>query len=614
MARPQSHKSVRSPFPFLGIIVILILCGCSREATKTGTPPRAAAPSGAKGPTSVLLITIDTWRWDHVGASGKGLVETPHLDAVARAGVYIPRVQTTCPLTTPAHATILTGLLPFHHGIRDNFHFALKPGVPTLSEAFREAGYETAALVSGAPLRRVYGLDRGFSLYDDQGIKHGREDELVPASRPGAITVERALAWLKSRPAGSKVFLWVHLYEPHAPYEPPSPYKERYTGRLYAGEVAYADELTGRLLDAVQGDSSRRWIVAITGDHGEGLGDHGEETHGLLLYGSTVDVPLILWASTPLQKPGEGPFSLVDIAPTLAALTGLRGFPCDGVNLIEMDGRQRWLGAESAFPALSLGLAPPVRLRRGALAYLDQGGAPEVYDVMADPKEERDQSGATQGQGMVRDAVRVRPSVFGSAMERDLIRGTLALSPADLAALRSLGYIGGGSSPSQFKRTDLRRLASEFSDLQVARRVYQEGKYADAVAIYQRFLSKYPRASKIQQELGTTYLRMSRSRDAESAFSKALQADPADAVSALNMGNLRIMQEDLRGAEKFFLQSLRAEEAQPEAHLNLGLLYANYLHRPLEARRHLDRFLELEPDAPEVSSVKTMLQGLGKSP
>jgi hypothetical protein len=177
-----------------------------------------ALACGRADPPSVLLVTIDTWRWDHVGASGRGKVATPHLDRLAAEGTYLARVQTTCPLTTPAHATILTGLTPRAHGIHDNQHFVLAPSAVTLAERFQRAAYDTGAFVSGAPLRRAYGLDRGFGTYDDQGLALEALDRSAPPSRRAGETTARALAWLGSRAPGRPSFLWVHYYDPHEPY------------------------------------------------------------------------------------------------------------------------------------------------------------------------------------------------------------------------------------------------------------------------------------------------------------------------------------------------------------------------------------------------------------
>jgi arylsulfatase A-like enzyme len=239
---------------------------------------------------SILLVTIDTWRWDHIGVSGQRKVETPNLDRLAAEGAYVRRLQSTCPLTTPAHASLLTGLLPREHGIRDNQHFSLAPGIETLAQTFKESGYRTGAVISGAPLRRTYGLDRGFDAYEDSGLGVEGDNAFTPYSRPANAATDLALAWLRVQPADAPVLLWVHYYDPHWPYTPPDPFRDRYAATPYAGEVAFVDAQLGRLIETVRGDGRRDWIVAATGDHGEGLGDHGESTHGILLYGSTIDV------------------------------------------------------------------------------------------------------------------------------------------------------------------------------------------------------------------------------------------------------------------------------------------------------------------------------------
>ena len=573
--------------------------------------------SGAATP-SILLVTIDTWRWDHIGASGQGRAETPNLDRLASEGVYLPKVQTTCPLTTPAHATILTGLLPFHHGIRDNQHFKLKPDVVTLAQRFREASYRTAAVVSGAPLRRGYGLDRGFDSYDDQGLGTQGDSATTPSSRSAKLTTARAVDWLAAQPPGASVFLWVHYYDCHEPYMPPSPFLERFAGHPYAGEVAWVDDRLGPLFERTRSDATRSWIIAVTGDHGEGLGDHGERTHGILLYGPTVDVPLILWtgAAGAATRPGPpggpagagpGPFSLLDVAPTLAALAGLPPWPVDGVSVFSEGASDRWLAAETAYPALGYGLNPGALLRKGHLVRLDQGSE-EVYDLQSDPGETSNLADSGQGSAFIREAAAQRGRLLGP--ESSLLTATLTLPPEQLAALRSLGYVSSGRTGSSWRKVDLRSFAQDFSRMDEARRLFSTNRRAEALAAYDALLAAYPNSTLAWQERGQVLAALGRPEEAARSFGRALTLDPRDAISSLNLGNLAVARGDLQRAESFFKQSLASEEGQPEGQLNLALLYLHMLGRPNDAKPHLRRFLELAPDNPEAPKARELLSGI----
>lgn len=552
----------------------------------------------------MLLVTIDTWRWDHVGVSDRDLVATPNLDRLAAGGTYVPRVGTTCPLTTPAHATILTGLAPRRHGIHDNQHFVLRPHATTLAERFRSAGYDTGAVVSGAPLRRTYGLDRGFLFYDDQGLGVAAGAASAPASRPADETTRRALAWLSARADERPRFLWVHYYDPHEPYDPPEPFRSRYRERPYAGEVAFVDDRLGTLLDAVRKDGARRWIVAVTGDHGEALGDHGEATHGVLLYGSTVDVPLIVVPALP-AVPRDGPIGLIDVAPTIADLAGLPPLRADGSSLASGVEPDRWLDAESAYPLTGYGLNPAFRQRRGSLVYLDHGGS-EVYDLASDPDEEHDLAGTEGASGFLREATARREAAFGGEAE---LEPTLSPAREHVEALRSLGYVGG---PRPDRRgvhaVDLRRFVADLARLGGARRLAGEGRHAEALAVLDALASGYPASGLIEQERGRSLAALGRLPDAERAWGRALTLDPDDAIAALDLGVVALAKGDLASAERLFKASLAMEEGQPEAHLNLGLLYAYKLNRRQDAKPHLERFLALAPGDPEADKVRALLE------
>ena len=541
----------------------------------------------------MLLVTIDTWRWDHVGASGRGKVATPHLDRLAAEGTYLARVQTTCPLTTPAHATILTGLTPRAHGIHDNQHFVLAPSAVTLAERFQRAAYDTGAFVSGAPLRRAYGLDRGFGTYDDQGLALEALDRSAPPSRRAGETTARALAWLGSRAPGRPSFLWVHYYDPHEPYggKGDSPLSR------YAGEVEYVDDRIGALLAALPRD--RRWIVAVTGDHGEALGDHGEKTHGVLLYSATLDVPLIVSPAIPGAN-RDAPAGLIDIAPTIAEMAGLPATPCDGRSLVGGASAGRWLDAEGVYPRTGYGLNAAYLLRKGSMVRIDHGGS-EVYDLANDPDEAHDL--AASQSAFVAEAEARQREIFDDAM----LTLTLALPRRDLEALRALGYAG-SARPAAGRRVDLRRFVIDLEGLAGARALAAAGRHVEALAAYDAFVAAYPASGLAEQERGQSLAALGRFDDAARAFARALSLDPADAISALNLGNLAVMRGDLAGAERMFLASLAIEDGSPEAHLNVALLYLYKLNRPQDARPHLERFLALSPEDPEAGKVRRLLE------
>lgn len=587
------------------LLAALALAACSGGSA----PAPPAKPAAHGGAPSVLLVTIDTWRWDHIGASGRHRVETPTLDRLAAEGAYVPRVQSTCPLTTPAHASILTGLLPREHGIRDNQHFTLAPEVDTLAARFKAAGYRTGAIVSGAPLRRAYGLDRGFDAYEDGGLGAEGDNAFSPHARPAGAATDLALGWLRAQPAAAPVLLWVHYYDPHWPYTPPSPFREEYAANPYAGEVAFVDAQLSRLVEAVRGDGSRDWVVAVTGDHGEGLGDHGESTHGILLYGSTVDVPLVLWSGRGMAPAAAGPFSLIDVAPTLCALAGVAPLG-EGRSVLTTSGPGRWLAAETAYPALGHGLAPAVLLRRDAMAFLDQGGD-EVYDLGADPDEATDLAARPESRDFLRAAGAARSRIFGERMEAEIFGGRLALSGRDLDALKGLGYVSTASSePKPLRRVDLRRFAVDLSNLQRGRELLSNGRFDEALRAYDAFVAAYPDSALAHQERGQALRSLNRLDDAEKAFARAMALDPRDAISALGLGNIALARGNFGAAETFFRESLADEEAQPEAHLNLGLLYLYKLGRAPDARPHLLRFLELQPGDPEAAEIRRIADGI----
>jgi arylsulfatase A-like enzyme len=361
----------------------LALSGCNRIETK----PRPL-PSGP----NVLLVTIDTLRSDYVGAYQAGRdTETPTLDALAAEGVRFANAVATAPLTLPSHTSIMTGLYPPHHGVRDDAGFRAAPELETVAERFQAAGYATAAVVGAAVLDAQFGLAQGFDAYDGptpgSAAAPGGFEE-----RKAADVTDRALAFLAS--AHRPFFLWVHYYDPHKNYAPPAPYRERFARDPYAGEVAYVDAELGRLITALrergQLDGT---VVSVTADHGEGLGEHGELEHGYLVYESTQHVPWIVRGpGIPAGRTVDTVTSNAAVAPTLTHLADvgvLAEADVDSALPLWGDAAQPtagWAYSESLADQLELGGAPLYAIRRGSDKFVEARRA-ELYDLASDPGE-----------------------------------------------------------------------------------------------------------------------------------------------------------------------------------------------------------------------------------
>ncbi|MGH7337333.1 MAG: sulfatase, partial [Myxococcota bacterium] len=336
------------------------------------------------------MSTTDTTRADHLHAYGNQSVATPALDALARDGVLFAEASTPSPATLPAHSSLMTGLYPIHHGARANGTFHLGGQVETLAERLRAAGYRTGAVISAFVLDSRFGLDQGFELYHDDlsaGIKHSPH---MFRERAAELTNEPAVKWLREHP-GERFFLWVHYFDPHAAYLPPEPFRSEYASDPYDGEIAYADSQIGALLAELDDLGVRdRTLLVYAADHGEGLGEHGEDTHSLLTYDSTLHVPLLLSAPAALPRGRviARPVSLIDVAPTVLSLLGLpRPGELDGIDLTQPAlSPARSLFFESLSTMTLHGWAPLLGVRRGDWKYVF-APTPELYDLARDPRE-----------------------------------------------------------------------------------------------------------------------------------------------------------------------------------------------------------------------------------
>ena len=537
-------------------------------------------------PERIVLVTIDTWRSDAIGTSGSGKVATPNLDALAAAGLYAPEAWASATLTAPSHATILTGLEPYHHGVRNNQGYKLATGAATLATALRGAGYATAAFVSAHPLRHGLGFDAGFDRFDDQ-VAPGDPLSVIPRSRPGAATIDAARAWMKTAP--KKLFLWVHLYEPHDPYEPPAPF----TG--YYGEVAYVDQLIGRLRSDLP---DAAWIVC--GDHGEALGDHGELTHGLFVYDATARVPLIVASPGRIAPRRLLRARLVDVVPTVLALASVP-VPAglDGHSLLDEDGAPGLAYVETMYAHLDFGAAPVRALSDGCIKAIDVP-RPETYDLASDPAEAHDIT-ATQAADALFGALASRPA---APLPPNLV-GTAASTEA----LRSLGYIGsGGAYPLGTPGMDPKDFAPLYRTLDEAHGLAMARRWPEAAARYETLLTSFPRSAMLEQEYGMLLVASGRMKDAEPHLLRAVALDPSNVHAWLGLANVAIAEGDAALAEKRFLQLLEIDPDDAEGNFDLGLLYHQVLGRPADARRYWERFLALQPTDPEAQRIRELLK------
>jgi choline-sulfatase len=341
--------------------------------------------NGPQRPVNVLIITLDTTRADALPAYGGTNLETPALDRLAREGVVFEQATSSVPLTLPAHCSLFTGLLPTHHAVRDNADPALSDAQTTLSEILRGGGFDTAAFVGSAVVGNERGLRQGFDMYSDPHAP----DSSARARRPANVVVDQAIEWIAHR--DSRFFAWIHLYDAHAPYAPPEPYRTMYEDVPYLGAIAFVDAQIARVLTALDWRALLdRTLIVVVGDHGESLGDHGEDAHGIFLYQSTVRVPLVVRLPGFSPRRVEDVTRLIDVMPTVLDALGLPSPSMDGVSLLplmrnEASHLDLEAYSESLYPG-RFGWSALRSLRAGRFKFVS-APRPELYDLQVDPRE-----------------------------------------------------------------------------------------------------------------------------------------------------------------------------------------------------------------------------------
>ena len=407
------------------------------------------SPRRDSRPLSVVVITIDTLRPDHLRCYGDSQIDTPTFDQIAKSGVLFENGVTQTPLTPPSHASIFTGLNPPAHHVRDTGGFILSRSTPTLAAILQARGWDTAAFVSSAVLKKRFGFDHGFDVYDDQMPHPGKGQEyLEDAERRAGDTVDRAIRWLDGR-TDKPFLLWVHLYDPHTPYNPPQPFSDQYRGRPYDGEIAYVDHELGRLMKSLQSKSPERTLVAVLSDHGESLGEHGEYSHGVFLYDSTLRIAFLLAGPGVPAGPRVKPQArTVDLLPTLLDLMAIpppQGI--EGVSLVPFfsgkDADTYVSYAETLFPRINLGWAEIRGIRTNRWKYI-RAPRPELYDLGNDPGETRNVI-ADHPAEVRKFEAQIKAVTRTAGAEKV---ETAMMDDRTLAQLQSLGYTSGFSARS----------------------------------------------------------------------------------------------------------------------------------------------------------------------
>jgi arylsulfatase A-like enzyme/Flp pilus assembly protein TadD len=545
--------------------------------------PSWLAAEAGNDPPDVLLITIDTLRADALGFAGNSAVETPLLDRLAADGRVFSHAQAHNVVTLPSHANILTGLYPYQHGVRDNSGFRLPAEVPTLATVLRGAGYATAAFVAAYPLDSQFGLDRGFETYDDRYPEGSKPTEFVLPERPAAEMVRLAAAWWDAN-RGAPRFLWLHLFDPHAPYAPPEPFAQRYRDRPYLGEVAATDAALAPLLESLLEDDAPPALVVVTADHGESLGEHGEATHGLFAYQATLAVPLVVWGAGVAPGRDDRLARHVDVFPTVLAAAGVeppatRGGPRPGRSLLAApaDAVDSYLEALSATLNRGWGREKLIALP-----------VPELYDLAQDPGESRDLFAQRRRTAAELAALLPDESRWPPARQVDA-------SPAEEERLRALGYLSGsaGGRTSFTAADDPKRLIHLDRKMHRVIELYSRGEAAAAVELSREVVEERPEMALGQALLAQALLSAGRAGEALTVMREARRRG-AVTTSLLRQLGLTLSESGAT-AEALAVLTPLAESGEPSS-LNALALALSEAGRQPEARATIGRVLAIDPD------------------
>lgn len=523
--------------PFAALAVLLTVASCGKFG---GLTPSKSTP--------VILISIDTLRSDRLPAYGYSGVSTPHLDALRKDSILYQRAYSHCPLTLPSHTSMLTGMLPSEHGVRDNTGYRIDAKTQMLPELLKKNGYATGGAISAFVLRRESGISRGFDHYDDETEALNTGAAIGMVQRAGSETIKAAQQWL-DRNQGDPFFLFVHLYEPHTPYTPPEPFRSQYKDP-YDGEIAYVDQLIGDFMaDLRQRGIYDKAMVIVLSDHGEGLNDHGEEEHGVFLYREAIQVPLMV------KMPGGAkggatvatPVQLIDVFPTILEQTAtpvpkLANNARSLVSFLRDDAPQRPIYSETYYPRLHFGWSDLHSLVDGDHHYV-RAPKPELYDVVKDPGEK-----TNIHDGNRRVTFRMRQNIEPLVKKAS---APAAIDPEEAAKLAALGYLGSTVATGDDEvLPDPKDTIGTFRRIKVAYTLFREQKIEECLKLADELLATNDRLLDIWDLKSKALSKLGRNEEAIAAAREGLERQSNNVGLLMTVANLSIVIGDLEQAEQ----------------------------------------------------------------
>ena len=547
---------------------VVSMMGCGPKSDSAAPSRSIARPPPDPSKSSLLLVTLDTFRGDFLGCAGDPVSRTPHLDRIAREGIQFENGHSSCPLTLPSHTTMLTGLEPPQHGVLDNGTYRLAANVPTLATTLHERGLRTGAFVSGFTLQSQFGLGRGFEVYNDE-MGGDPANPFHGAERSGAQVATLAGEWIHSLPKDARWFAWAHFFDAHEPYNPPPMYIRAAGGDSYRGDLALVDDHVGELLREALLESTP-WIL-IVGDHGESLGSHGESTHGVFVYEATLKIPAILWPAPQGRSPGieVSPFRTMDVSSTAFELLGFERGAAPGNGMSVLSGKPSSAYFESRYTYLHFGWARLHGLRETKWKLID-APEPELYDLDADPRE---RSNLAAKNPEIVGRLRAEWKAI-AASETNAPRVKLNEQAKD--ALESLGYTTSHQdTASPASNVDPKRMIGLLPMFTDAYRLLAAGQWEDALIVLRAGLAKDPRNKEIYKLMGMAHARMGRHREALDAHLQSLALPPHDHDRMIRMelvGSYLQLGRDQDAIVQ--LEKILAEDPNdPPTWVNLGALY-----------------------------------------